>query len=107
MWPLGGANLDPRDMIYAILVGVYYTMLHAKYLSSRVYTSFEEVFLSFLYISLCKKCDPWGGANLDSRDIIYAISVGVHRAMLHAKYLSFRAYTLLHEEVDFYRFFFT
>ena len=76
--PWGGANLEPRDMIYAILVGVHKTMLHAKYLSSRVYTLFEEDFLSFPYISLCKICDPWGGANLDPRDMIYAILVGVH-----------------------------
>ena len=40
-------------------------MLHAKYLSLRVYTSFEEDFLSFPYISLCKTCDPWGGTNLN------------------------------------------
>ena len=76
--PWGGANLEPRDIIYAILVGVHKTMLHAKYLSSRVYTLLEEDFLSFPYISLCKKCDPWGGANLEPRDMIYAILVGVH-----------------------------
>ena len=76
--PWGGVNLDPRDMIYAILVGVQLTMLHAKYLSSKVYTLLEEDFISFPYISLCKICDPWGGANLDPRDIIYALFIGVH-----------------------------
>ena len=30
----GGANFDPRDIIWAILVEVYNTMLHTKYLSS-------------------------------------------------------------------------
>ena len=53
-------------------------MLHAKYLSSKDSTLLEEDFLSFPYISLCKICDPWGGANLDPRDMIYAILVGVH-----------------------------
>ena len=70
-------------------------MLHAKYLSSKDSTLLEEDFLSFPYISLCKICDPWGGANLDPRDMIYAILVGVHKTMLHNKYLSFRAYTSL------------
>ena len=74
-------------------------MLHAKYLSSRVYALLEEDFISFPYISLCKICDPWGGANVDPRDIIYAILVGVHWTMLHAKYLSSRAYTLLKDDV--------
>ena len=77
-------------------------MLHAKYLSFRVYTSFEEDFLSFSYISLCKTCDPWGGANLETRDMIYAILVGAHKTMLHTKYLSSKVYTLF--EVDFLKF---
>ena len=70
-------------------------MLHTKYLSFRVYTLLIEDFLSFPYISLCKICDPWGGANLDPRDIIYAIFVGVYETMLHAKYISSSAYALL------------
>ena len=53
-------------------------MLREKELSLRVTASLEEDFLSFPYISLCKICDPWGEANIDPRDIVYAIFVGVH-----------------------------
>ena len=47
--PRGGANFDPRDIIWAILVGVNQTMLHTKYLSSRAYALWEDDFLSFSF----------------------------------------------------------
>ena len=33
----GGANFDPRDMIWAIMIEVNKTMLHAKYLNSTAF----------------------------------------------------------------------
>ena len=40
----GGANFDPRDIIWAILVEVYNTMLHTKYLSSMARGFGQEEF---------------------------------------------------------------
>ena len=39
----------------------------------------KKIFDVFPYISLCKKCDPWGRAILDPRGII-------HKVMLHTNY---------------------
>jgi hypothetical protein len=45
--PWGGANFDPRAIIWTILVEVYKTMPYAKYLSSRPFGSLQEGILSF------------------------------------------------------------
>ena len=46
-------------------------MLHTKYQGSRPHGfRQEDVFCIFLYINLCKTCDPWGGAIIGTRGII-------------------------------------
>ena len=57
----GGANFGTRGIIWTNLVEVHYVMLHTKYQDSRRHGfRQEEFFMFFLYISLCKTCDPQG-----------------------------------------------
>jgi hypothetical protein len=67
MTPRGGANFDPRAIIFKILLEVHYTMYHAKYLSSSLCHFREDDFLSFYYIHIRKTYDPRGGANFDTK----------------------------------------
>jgi hypothetical protein len=67
MTPWGGANFDPRAIICTILLEVYYTMFHAKYLNSSLCRFKEDDFLSFYYIHLRKTYGPRGEAYFDTR----------------------------------------
>ena len=49
MTPQGGANIDPRGIIWTILVELHQMMLHAKYLSPRPCGFGEEDFWSFFF----------------------------------------------------------
>ena len=57
--PRGGANTDPRGIIWANLVEVQKEMLHTKYQSS-VPSSFREEFWSLLSLFLCSNMWPPG-----------------------------------------------
>jgi hypothetical protein len=45
----GGANFDPRAIIWTILVEVHFAKSHAKYLTSRLCQFREEDFLFYTY----------------------------------------------------------
>ena len=75
----GGVNFDPMDMIRAILIEVYRTMLHTKNLMSGACDLREKDFKSIYYnIFLWKTADPLCGADFDPRDMIWAILAEVH-----------------------------
>ena len=90
-YPQGEANFDTRDIIWdtiwAILIEIHQNKLHVKYLSSSACGLVQQYFLRFHYIFLCETADPLGGAHFDSRDIIWAILVGVYNTILHTKYI--------------------
>jgi hypothetical protein len=58
--PRGGADFDPRAIIWTFLVRVYQTMPYAKYLSSRPFGSLQEGILSFYYMSYSENQRPPG-----------------------------------------------
>ena len=60
-------------------------MLHTKYQDLRP-CGLDQIFSHFPYISLCKTCDPRGGAIFSPRGIILTNLVEVHWVMLHIKY---------------------
>ena len=81
--PRGGAQFDPRGIIWTTLVEVHLEMLHMKYQSSAPSSFREENFWSFPSLSLCFKLvtpppPQWGGASFDPRGIIWTILVEVH-----------------------------
>ena len=53
--PRGGAQFDPRGIIWTTLVEVHLEMLHTKYQSSAPSSFREEKFWSFPSLSLCFK----------------------------------------------------
>jgi hypothetical protein len=55
----GQPSFDPRGIISTILVQVYYTKFHAKYLTSSL-CQFRGDYLDFSYIHIRKIYDPWG-----------------------------------------------
>ena len=68
-------------------------MLHTKYQGSRPYGFRKEDFFNvFPNISLCKTCDPWGGAFFGPNGIIRTNLVEVLWVMLHTKYQGSRPY---------------
>ena len=69
--PRGGTIFDPRDIIWNKLVEVYLVMLNTKYQGSRLCGFRQEDFFTFPYISICKTCDPLGGAISSPRAIIW------------------------------------
>ena len=83
--PQGGANIDPRGIIWTILVEVHSMMLHAQYLSPRPCGFREKDFWSFYYIHIWKTIDPLGRGQYWPRGIIWTILVELHYMMLHAK----------------------
>jgi hypothetical protein len=52
--PRGGANFDPRVIIWTFLVEVYHTMFHAKYLTCSLFRFSEEDFFMFYNIHRMK-----------------------------------------------------
>jgi hypothetical protein len=73
--PRWWANFDPRAIICTILLGVHYTVFHAKYLTFSLCQFRKDEFLSFYYIHKRKTYDPRGGANFDTRDKIWTTLV--------------------------------
>ena len=51
-------------------------MLHTKYQGSMPYGFRQEDFSCFLYINLCKTCDPQGVANLSQWDNLNKLGRG-------------------------------
>ena len=51
--PRGGAQFDPRGIIWTTLVEVHYEILHTKYRSSALSSFREEEFQSFPSLFLC------------------------------------------------------
>jgi hypothetical protein len=102
--PQGGDNFDHRAIIWTILLEVYFTMFHAKYLTSSICQLLEEFFLQFYYkflyyIHIKKTNDPRGGADFDLRAIIWTIWIEVYQTMPYAKYLSSRPLWSLQEGI--------
>ena len=61
--PEAGPNLNPRAIIWALLVdGIFGNPRPHGYVQGEFY--------SFLYIIPCKTCDPRGGVKFDPRAII-------------------------------------
>jgi hypothetical protein len=58
--PRGGANFDPRALIWTNMVDIHLNMFRAKYLSSSSLHSLKENFLSFYYMHIGKINDPLG-----------------------------------------------
>ena len=92
-WPPGWGQFWPRAITWGIIVEVYNTMFHAKYLSSRLWSFREIDFFKFLLYTYKKTHDtPRVGANFDPRTIIWTTFVEVHYTMFLAKYLSSSIY---------------
>jgi hypothetical protein len=47
--PRGGANFNPKAIIWTNLVEVYYTMFHAKYLTSSLCQNRDDFFKFLQY----------------------------------------------------------
>ena len=71
---MGHGQFRPRGLIGRIYVVDYYTLLHTKYISSRLHDFREEDFFSH-YKSLGDN-DLRGVANLDPRGMVGRIYVG-------------------------------
>ena len=100
MWPPVWGHFGPRGMIWTNLVEDHYMMLHIKYQCSRP-CGFrqEDFFHAFHHISLCKTCDPQGGAIFGLRGMIWTSLVEVNHVMLHTKYQDSRPYGFRQEEL--------
>ena len=64
--PWGGVIFSPRGIIRTNLVEVYYVM-NPNIKAIGLVVSDMNKKIMFHYISLCKTCDPWGGAILATR----------------------------------------
>lgn len=49
-WPLGGANIDPRTILWTILVEIHLIILHAKWISIESYSFRREHFIMFFFM---------------------------------------------------------
>ena len=76
--PQGGASFDPLNIIWTNLVEVHKGMLKTKYQSSTPSSFRVEEFEEGILCSYFSTCDPWGGANLDPRSIIWTNLVEVN-----------------------------
>ena len=60
--------------------------------SYRPYGFGQEDLFMFFTISLCKTCDPWGGAIFGPMGMISTNLAEFHQVMLHTKYQDSRPY---------------
>ena len=62
--PWGGANFDPRAIIWTILVEDHQMLFDTKYLSCRPYSLFLEIFWSFFFVHIGKNHDTPGAGPI-------------------------------------------
>ena len=75
---MGGANIDPKGIIWINLVEVHKEMLHTKYQSSAPSSFREEEFEACRLCFYVPTYGPWDGVSFDPKGIIWTNLVEVH-----------------------------